>query len=210
MSPASQQGISILRDASQFQWYVIPFLLVVVHAYSVAIYNKRWSIVLGGLAFFGMDWFNETWNALVFHFTGYAPVWGAPAKTAYLVLIGWNIEIIFMFLLMGLSAGYLLPEDKKMKIFGIPNRILFAVVSAAACVIVEIVLNVIGVLTWDYSWWSAKFPWILFLFGYLPFFLVCYWVHDMASVKKQVVTTGCILGFDAICAVVFGFILGWI
>jgi hypothetical protein len=30
-----------------------------------------------------MDWFNEIWNALVFHLTHYAPVWGAPGRTAY-------------------------------------------------------------------------------------------------------------------------------
>ena len=78
--------------------------------------------MFGGLAFWGMDWFNEIWNALVFHFSGYAPVWGAPGDTAFLILIGLNIEICFMFAIAGIAFGKLLPADARMKILGIPNQ----------------------------------------------------------------------------------------
>ena len=88
---ASLAALKILRDGSQFQWYVIPLLALVVYLYAVEIERRNWNLVFAGLALWAMDWFNEIWNGLVFHFTQYAPVWGAPARTAYLILIGLNI-----------------------------------------------------------------------------------------------------------------------
>ncbi|MGA2504185.1 MAG: hypothetical protein ABSG01_08865 [Anaerolineales bacterium] len=94
---SAQQALAILRKGSEtFQWYVIPLLSFVFYAYTVEAEKRNWNLVLAGLAFWGMDWFNEIWNGLVFHFTNYAPVWGAPGKTAFLILIGLNIEIMFM------------------------------------------------------------------------------------------------------------------
>ncbi|MFZ5643924.1 MAG: hypothetical protein ACOY46_10070 [Bacillota bacterium] len=204
------QALSILRDPSQFQWYVIPILLVVIYIYSKEIGQKNWNVVFAGLALWGMDWFNEIWNALVFHFTQYAPVWGAPGKTAFLILIGLNIEICFMFAIMGIATAYALPEDRKMRVFGIPNRIFFAVAFSVASVFVEILLNLAGALTWEYSWWSTRVPWLVFLIGYLPFFLVAFWVYDMESIRKKAFAVGSILGFDAACLILFGSVLGWI
>ena len=98
MTEAAQRALEILRDPNQFNWYVISLLAFTFYVYTIEIEKKNWSIVLAGLAFWGMDWFNEIWNSLVFHFTGYAPVWGAPGgNTAFLILIGLNIEIMFMF-----------------------------------------------------------------------------------------------------------------
>lgn len=210
MTESSVQALSILRDTAQFKWYIIPFLLIVIYIYAVEVSQKNWKVVLAGLAFWGMDWFNEIWNALVFHFNQFAPVWGAPKDTAFLILIGLNIEITFMFLIMGVVATKLLPADKKMKIFGIPNRVVFAVVNSIFCVIVEIILNAGGWLTWEYSWWQPTFPFILFLIGYLPFFVVAYIVHDLSTTKKQVIVTGSILLFDLICFLVFSVGLKWI
>lgn len=210
MSPSASQAVAVLRDPSQFQWYVIPLLLVVIYIYSVEIGRRNWHIVFAGLAFWGMDWFNEIWNALVFHFTGYAPVWSAPAKTAYLILVGLNIEICFMFAIMGVAAAHNLPRDKHFKILRVPNRVFIAVAFSIACVAVEVILNLAGALVWDYGWWSARVPYLIFLIGYLPFFLVSFWVHDMASVKAQAAAVGGILGVDAACLIVFGGVLGWL
>lgn len=208
-SESAQQALSILRDPSQFQWYVIPFLLVVLYIYHDQIGRRNWNVVFGGLALWGMDWFNEIWNALVFHFTDFAPVWAAPGKTAYLILIGLNIEICFMFAIMGVATTVLLPA-KDVRVFGVPNRWFFAVGFAALAVFVEYLLNAIGALTWDYSWWNRSAPWLIFLIGYLPFFVVAYWVHDMNDQRRQALAVGAILGFDAICLGVFGGLLGWI
>jgi hypothetical protein len=178
--------------------------------YAVEVERKNWHLVFAGLTFWGLDWFNEIWNSLVFHFTDYAPVWGAPGKTAFLILIGLNIEITFMFAIAGITFGKMLPEDKKLKVLGIPNRILFAVVGAAFCVFVEVLLNAVGALTWDYPWWNASVPWLIFLIGYLYFFLVSFWVHDMESMKKKVTTVGIIYGVDIVAIIVFGVVLGWL
>lgn len=210
MTDYAGQALSILRDPSQFQWYVIPIFAIIVYIYSKEMQRKNWSIVFAGLAFWGMDWFNEIWNGLVFHFTGYAPVWGAPGKTAFLILIGLNIEICFMFSIAGIGFTSVLPDDWKKKILGIPNRLFIAILGSIFCVFVECLLNGANALTWEYPWWSASAPWLIFLIGYLPFFLVSFWVFDMESVKKKIIATGSILGFDVLCLIVFGAVLGWI
>ncbi len=207
---AAEKALSILRDGSQYQWYVIPLFAFVVYVYAVEVERKNWNLVFAGLAFWGMDWFNEIWNSLVFHFTGYAPVWGAPGDTAYLILIGLNIEIMFMFAIAGVAFGKMLPEDKKLRVLGIPNRILIAVAGSAFCVFVEVLLNEIGALTWDWPWWDANSPWLIFLFGYLHFFLVSFWVHDMDRVQKKINFVSGLFAFDLILILVFGFWLGWL
>jgi len=207
---SAEQALSILRDGSQFVWYAIPLFALVVYVYAVEIERRNWNLLFAGLAFWGMDWFNEIWNSLVFHFTGSAPVWGAPGQTAYLILIGLNIEITFMFAIAGITFGKMLPPDKRLKILGIPNRLFFAIMGAAFCVFVEILLNSIGALTWDYPWWSTRAPWLIFLFGYLPFFLVSFWVHDMERIRDKAITVGVIFAVDIVAILVFGVILQWI
>lgn len=210
MTPSAKQALSILRDPSRFQWYVIPLLLIVLYIYSVEFERKNWNVLFGGLALWGMDWFNEIWNGLIFHFNKFAPVWATPGATAYNILIGLNIEITLMFAVMGIYACKMLPKNKKMKIFGINNRIFFAVLNSLLAVGMEMLLNLFGALAWDLPWWNLKAPWLIFLVGYLPFFLVCFWVHDMKKAKDKAVTVGAILGFDAVCLIIFGAILGWI
>jgi hypothetical protein len=207
---SAQQALSILRDGSQFQWYVIPIFVLVVYVYAVEIERRNWNLVFCGLALYGMDWFNEIWNSLVFHFTGTAPVWGAPAKTAYLILIGLNIEITFMFFILGIVFAKMLPQDKSLKILGIPNRLFFMVFDAAVCVFIEILLNKIGALTWDYPWWSIRAPWLIFLIGYFHFFVVAFLVYDMKTVRNKAITVGSIFAVDIAALIVFGCVLKWI
>jgi hypothetical protein len=210
MTESASQALAILRDGSQFQWYVIPLLAFVFYVYTTAVAERRWNLVLAGLAFWGMDWFNEIWNSLVFHFTGYAPVWGAPGKTAYLILIGLNIEIMFMFAVSGIIWSKMLPPDRKTRILGLPNRWFIAVAGAIFCVFVEVLLNAVGALTWDYAWWSRSAPWLIFLFGYLTFFIVAFWVHDMKTLKAQLITVGTIWAVVLLSLVLFIPVLRWI
>jgi hypothetical protein len=207
---SAAQTLSILRDGSLFQWYVIPLFALVVYVYASEVERRNWSLVFAGLAFWGMDWFNEIWNSLVFHFTQYAPVWGAPGKTAYLILIGLNIEICFMFAIAGITFAKMLPPDRKVRILGLPNRLFIAVTGAAFCVFVEVLLNAVGALTWDYPWWSAGAPWLIFVFGYLTFFLVSFWVFDMPTIRKKMAVLGVIYGVDILALLVFGLGLRWI
>ncbi len=206
----ASQALTNLRDGSHFQWYVIPILVLVLYVYSVEVERRNWNALFAGLAFWGMDWFNEIWNGLVFHFTDYAPMWATPGGSAYTILIGLNIEIALMFAIMGLYATKVLPREKSLRILGVPNRLFVACANSAACVIIELFLNRIDALTWDYWWWSARSPIPIFLFGYLHFFLVAYWVYDMETVRQKAVTVGVIYAFDVACLIVFGFALGWI
>ncbi|WP_113676022.1 hypothetical protein [Vallitalea guaymasensis] len=210
MTVSAKQGLEILRTSSNFQWYVIPILIIVIYIYAVEVEKRNWNVLLAGLAFWGMDWFNEIWNALLFYFSGYAPVWGAPTKSAYLILIGLNIEITFMFLVAGIACAKMLPKDKKKKILGIPNRYFLVVFNSILFVIVEIILNRMGVLTWEYSWWQPYCPWLILLIGYMPFIAMCYIVHDMKKIKNKLITVGIIFAVDILGLVIFGAILRWI
>lgn len=186
IAQSAAQAQALVRDPSHFQWYVIPLLLVVFYAYGEQVAERRWNVVLAGIAFWLMDWVNEIWNALLFHFSGFAPAWGTPGGSAYVILIGLNIEISLMFLLMGLYAVRTLPRDRAWRIFGINNRWIWASVNSLLCVVVEVFLNHIGALTWEWRWWNVGSPWLIWLIGYMPFFLVACWVHDMPSLKRQI------------------------
>jgi hypothetical protein len=210
MTESAQQALAILRDASQFKWYVITLLAFVFYVYTVEAEKRNWSMILAGLAFWGMDWINEIWNSLFFHFNGFAPVWGAPGSTAFLILIGLNIEIMFMFAVSGIIWTKMLLSDKKAKILGIPNRAFFAVAGSIFCVIVEIILNAANALTWEYSWWNASAPWLIFLFGYLTFFVMAFWVFDMKTMKSKLITVGTIWAVVIASLIVFIPILHWI
>jgi hypothetical protein len=53
-------------------------------------------------------------------------------------------------------------------------------------------------------------PWLIFLLGYLPFFLVSFWVHDLEGVKKKATAVGVLYGVNLAAILVFGLILRWI
>ncbi|WP_027502421.1 hypothetical protein [Rhodococcus sp. UNC363MFTsu5.1] len=208
MTEHAEMALELLRDSSQFKWYVIPLLLLVIYVYATEVERRNWNVFFAGLALWGMDLFNEIWNSLVFQATGRAPVWAATGPTAYQLLIGLNIEICFMFAVMGVAAAKMLPP-KETRIFGLPNRPVLIAINSAAAVGVEVVLNKMGVLTWDWSWWQPEFPFLIWLIGYVPFFAVCFWVHDMKTVRAKAITVGTIFGIDALALIIFG-TLGWV
>ncbi|MCK5055334.1 MAG: hypothetical protein KAT34_01655 [Candidatus Aminicenantes bacterium] len=210
MSESARQALLNLRDPANLQWYIIPLFAFVVYIYANEIERRNWDLVFAGLAYWGMDWFNEIWNSLFFHFSPYAPVWGTPGKSAFVIFIGLNIEICFMFAVAGIVFAKMLPKDKKLKILGIPNRLFFAIAGSIFTLFVEVLLNLAGMLTWEYSWWNIGAPWLIFLFGYFHFFLVSFWVFDMKKIKSRAITVGIIFGFDLLCILIFGFILKWI
>ena len=212
MSHYSLSALSILRNPQlTLKWYVVPLLLIVMYIYTKEAHEKNWNVILGGIALWCMDLFNEIWNSIVFHATNFAPVWGTPmgvGDTALLILIGYNIEISFMFAMMGIMACLSLPKDPKQKILGINNRVFLAVLFTTLAVIVECFLNYSGLLTWEYPWWSLKCPYLIWLIGYLPFFTMAFVVHDMKKMKNKFIALGVIFGVDIILLVVFG-LMGW-
>ncbi len=212
MSEYSIAALEILRNPQlTLKWYVVPLLLIVMYIYYKEISVKNWNVVLGGAALWGMDLFNEIWNSIVFHASGFAPVWGTPGgvgDTALLILIGYNIEISFMFAIMGVVVCLSLPKDPKMKILGVNNRVFYTILYTTLAVIIECFLNYSGVLTWEYAWWSRSFPYLVWLVGYLPFFVMAFTVHDMKKMKNKMITLGVIYGVDVLALVIFG-LIGW-
>lgn len=210
MSDSALRALSILRQGNNFQWYVIPLLSFVFYVYTVEAEKRNWSLILAGLAFWGADWFNEIVNGLVLRGTGFAPIWGEPGPTAYLILVGLNIETAFMFAVAGIVWTKMLLPNKADKILGIPNRWFIAIAGSAFSVFVEYFLNAAGALTWEWPWWNRGAPLLIFLFGYLTFFIVAFWVFDMKSMKQKVQTVSALWAVDIVSLIVFAGFLKWI
>jgi hypothetical protein len=99
----------LLRDETQFKWYVVTLLVLVLYVYAVEVERRRWDVILAGLAFWLADWINEIANSLVLHFTDRAAIWTTTGDTAYLILIGLTIEISLMFAISGVVFAKTLP-----------------------------------------------------------------------------------------------------
>ena len=144
-SEYTQSALEILRDPQKtMHWYAVPLLLITMYIVTKQLHEKNYKVVLGGFALWGVDIFNEIWNSMICFISGYAPVWGTPVgvgDTAWLLMIGYNIEISFMFLIMGVTVCLMLPDDPKKKILGINNRIVLCVVLTTLAVIIECFLN---------------------------------------------------------------------
>jgi len=205
-----------LQTAAYFKWYIVPLFVILFYVIWKNLRARRYSVVLGGFAFWLWDLFNETWNSIVYATTG-QPVWGTTLAggSAFQILIGYNIEISIMFMFLGMATCYMLkttpgyegkafwdankdfakdpnniyysynklskylPEkEKKIKRKAILNRILVIVLGSISAVVIEIILNKLGVLTWEKPWWQANFPFLLFLIGYVPFFVAAVLIHD--------------------------------
>lgn len=216
MTPASQQALIGLRDLSTLQWYVIPMLAYTFYIYSGEVKNARrsgdWNGVLAGLTIFGMDFINETWNGWVFHLTQRSACWTTPGPTALRTMVGWNIEIMFMFVIVGLIYYRTISDDPKEKILGLPNRWFWAVGYAAFCVFIECFLNMGGHLVWEYPFWNLSFGgiWLIFLFGYFHFFVAALIVISLKSMRSKIVVVSS-LYVIAIVMNIFGMgIMGWV
>ncbi len=212
-SEYTKSALTILRNPqATMHWYVVPLFVMLLYFISKEIKEKNYKVVLAGFALWGVDIFNEIWNSMICFSSGWAPVWGTPTgvgNTAFLLMIGYNIEISMMFLMMGMMACYNLPKDPKTKIFGINSRIVVSCILTTTAVLVECFLNYCGLLTWEWSFWQRSCPWILWLIGYLPFFSVAFWVHDQKNIKNSIKIVAGILGVDLILIIVCAF-LGWI
>jgi hypothetical protein len=202
---ATQRALAILRDGSNFQWYVIPIFAFVVYIYLAEIGKGNWKGVAAGLSLYAVHWLYEIGNALIQHFSGHA-LWTVPTGTSFLILVGVGIELSLMFAAAGLILSKLLPEDPKAKLLGVNNRIAFAIANAALYSAIEIFLAATPAFAWVYPWWGAL-P--VFVTVYVPFFLVSFLCHDWKP-KVQRAVIGALFGVDAAAMAVFAGILGWI
>ena len=216
MTPASQLALTHLRDLSTLKWYVIPFLSIVFYIYAREIKKARssgnWDAVYAGLTLFGMDFVNETWNGWVLHFTQRSACWTAPGETALQTMVGWNIEIMFMFAIAGLIYYHTLSADPAERILGIPNRWFWAIAYSAFCVFVECGLNMGGLLVWEYPWWNRSFSgiWLIFFFGYFHFYVAILFVLWLKSHKARIFVIASLYIIPLIANIVCLGPLGWI
>ena len=200
----------LLRDPTQFKWYVVTLLGLVVYVYSVEVERRRWDVVLAGLAFWLADWINEIVNALILHFSHRAALWTVTGDTAYLILIGLTIEISLMFTISGVVYVKTLPEDRRAKLLGMPNRLTIALGFSLFAVFVEVLLHGTGYFHWDYWWWNFPFVLPIIVFGYLWFFLVSAYVYDLPDDRRRLRIVGGMAALVAVSLLVFGTVLGWI
>ena len=202
---ATQQALVILRNPATFQWYVMPLLAIVVYIYAAEIAQHHWKVVAAGLGLYMTHWLVEIVNGLIQHVSGHA-LWTVPTGTAFLLLVGVGVELSLMFSVAGLATSKLLPADPKLRILGINNRLLFAVGWAAFFAVFEILLVQTPAFVWVYPWWGAL-P--VFLFVYIPFFLVSFYCYDSPP-KRQVAVIGSLFALNALLLIVFAGILRWI
>lgn len=223
------------------KWYIVPLFVIWLFLIVNEIRQKRFSVVFGAAAFWLWDVFNETWNAMVYATTG-QPVWGTTAAggSALQILVGYNIEISFMFFILGMltckllktTEGYegqgffdanknwlddpnnmyykankkkseLTPEEYKTKVKAILGRMGVIVFGSIAAVIIEILLNKCNILTWEKPWWQPNFPFILFLIGYVPFYVAAVVIHDLPR-KWQLIGLGAILFIVVLLLIISG------
>ncbi len=215
MTEASVRALDGLRDLSMLKWYVIPLLAIVFYIYVKEIKDAKssgnWNAVFAGLTVFGIDFFNETWNGWVLALTGKSAFWTAPGDTALRTMVGWNIEIMFMFLLSGIIWYHTCSEDPKDKILGIPNRWFWAIGYSVFCVFVEVLLNKGGLLIWEYSFWNRSFGGVLliFLIGYLHFYVGSILVVSRKSIRSKVIILGIIYTIPILMNIIGYYIMGW-
>jgi len=201
---------SLLRDETQFKWYVVTLLVLVLYVYAVEVERRRWDIVLAGAALWLADWINEIIDALVLHFTDRAAIWTVTGDTAYLILIGLTIEISLMFAISGVIYAKSLPPDPGTKLLGLPNRLTIALGFSLFAVFVEVLLNATGYFHWEYWWWDVPFVPLIVVFGYLWFFLIAAYVYDRPDNRSRLRIVGAMAAIVAVSLLVFGVVLEWI
>jgi hypothetical protein len=214
MTEATLQALDGLRSLAMIKWYIIPLLAFIFYVYTREIKEarktKNWNAVLAGVTIFGADFFNETWNGWVLHFTQRSAFWTTPGDTALRTTIGWNIEIMFMFLLLGIIYYHTLSDNKKRKILGLPEKWFWAIGYTIFCVFVECLLNIGGQLVWEYPFWNLSFRgiWLILLIGYFYFFCLAIFVIGLKKMKQKLMTVGIIYAVPIVMNLI-AIIAGW-
>jgi hypothetical protein len=215
MTEASERALVGLRDLSTLEWYVVPLLAFVLYVYTIEIRDARrsgsWDAVYAGATLFGMDFINETWNGWVLALSGHSACWTAPGPSALRTMVGWNIEIMFMFAIAGVVFFHSLSDDPRERILGVPNRWFWAIAYSAFCVFVECLLNAGGLLVWEYWFWDRSIigVWPIFFFGYFHFFVAIIAVLHLRSHRGRVAVVASMYGI-AIVGNAIAYALGWV
>lgn len=209
-SDVTLQAQDLVRDPTQFKWYAVALLAIVFVIYANEVERGRLDIVAAGLAVWLADWFNEIVNSVILELSDRAPLWATTGPTAYQFLVGLNVEISFMFALGGIVYAKFLPADRHARILGMPNRLTMALGMSLLSVLVELFLHETGTFHWDYWWWNTPFVPLIFVFGYLWFYLYAAWVYDAPDQSARWRRLGGLAAINVVMALVFGVGLGWL
>jgi len=215
MTESAQQALMGLRDLTTLQWYVIPLLALVFYVYVVELRGARntgnWDAVIAGVTLFAADFVNESLNGWIFALSGYSALWLAPGPTALRTMVGWNIEIMFMFAIAGILYYKSIDEDPGVRVIGMPNRWFWALFYSGVSVIVELGLNKGGLLVWDYRWWNRGFLAVvpIFLFGYLWFYLAAKFAIERPTLQAKVTVPVVLFAIALLLNVVGLGLMGW-
>jgi hypothetical protein len=214
MTKATLQALEGLRDLSVIQWYAVPLLAVVFYIYTIEAKKARearnWDALVAAAAIFGADFLNESWNGWVLALTGHSALWTVPGPSALRVTVGWNLEIIFMFSLLGFVFYHSLSGRPKARILGLPEKWFFAIAYSVVCVFVECCLNAAGALVWEYPFWSRSLGgvWLVFIVGYFWFFAWAILALSRPTTKAKVLVAAAPYAAAIILDVVAA-CLGW-
>jgi hypothetical protein len=215
MTESARLALVGLRDFSTLQWYVVPLLALLIYIYVVEIRSARtsgnWDAVIAGVTLFSADFVNESINGWIFAISGYSALWLAPGPTALRTLVGWNVEIMFMFAIAGILYYKSIDENPAATVLGMPNRWFWALFYSAVSVLVELGLNKGGLLVWDYRWWNRGLIEVLpiFVFGYLWFYLAAKFAIERPTLRAKVRVPVVLFALAAALNVLGLGLLGW-
>ncbi|KAJ5077850.1 hypothetical protein M0811_05540 [Anaeramoeba ignava] len=165
----SKNALEFLRAANRGQWSITPLFVLVIYVIFGYIGEQKWDHLLGMLAFFGMDFFNELVNSGILHYTNYSALWTTSVEnTTYIPLVGWNIEIMLTFLIAPLVAFKITPKiPTKYKI----PTVLFWVVFGFFVIYPETVIVLDFVVSYSFTLSQLLFS-ILFAFLLIGIFFL--------------------------------------
>jgi hypothetical protein len=215
MTESARQALIGLRDFTTLKWYVVPLLALLFYIYVVEIREARrsgnWDAVIAGITLFSADFVNESINGWIFSISGYSALWLAPGPTALRTFVGWNVEIMFMFAIVGVIYYKSIDADPAAKVCGLPNRWFWALFYSGVSVVVELGLNKGGLLVWDYRWWNRGLIGVLpiFVFGYLWFYLAAKFAIERPTLRAKVLVPAALLAVALVMNVVGLGLMGW-
>lgn len=207
----AEQALEQVRNVSALQWSVLPLVAVMLYVYAREIQEKNYNTLFTCLAFAGCGLLLEMLNGLIMHWTGRAALWVAAGESSYLIFVGINIEIVLCFSIIWAAAARVLPEDREMKILGLPNRLVFAGTFGLLSMCTEALLNRAGLLVWE--WWWFKWPYALpqiLVFYTLAWYGLIRFQDSEISFRDRGRVVGVIYAVLVTAFVIFAVILKWV
>jgi len=194
---------NVRKGKKTFQWHIVTLLACVVYIYGRIAADSNWKLLLMCFSYWAIETIAEQINALVFYFTKKAPLWCTPGhNSAYVIYIGLNIEITFMFGIAAAVCGLILPENHWDTFLAIPINVWIPFGIGVFCLFVETLLNKVDSLTWYWPIWNRKM--LLFCFiGYSGAFVLFVQVYLRAQIETAAILCAVSVAVAALSHIIF-------